>query len=101
MTIKLTKNGNPILVNTQSVTNYETIHSHNRQLTKLFLTSGAYIVVEESLEQIYNIIWGMKNGVKQEVDWSYTTIDEVFEQNYQQPKQRRRIYQQPYNNSQW
>lgn len=102
MTIKLTKNGNPILVNSESVTNYETIHSHNRQLTKLFLVSGNYIVVEENLEQIYDILWGMSKGEKQDIDWTYTTIDEVFEQSYQpRPQSRRRIYHQPHPSNQW
>jgi uncharacterized protein YlzI (FlbEa/FlbD family) len=91
MTIKLTKNGNPILVNSESVTNYETVQSQNRILTKLFLVSGNYIIVEESLEQIYDILWGMGNGKKQEVDWTYMGVDEGFEQSYQ-PRPRRRIY---------
>jgi uncharacterized protein YlzI (FlbEa/FlbD family) len=91
MTIKLTKNGNPILVNSESVTNYETIPSHNRNLTKLFLVSGNYIIVEESLEEIYNILWGMNNGEKQKVDWTHISIDEGFEQTYQ-PRPRRRVY---------
>lgn len=96
MTIKLTKNGNPILVNSESVTNYETILSHNGTLTKLFLVSGNYIIVEETLETIYNILWGMTKGEKQNVDWTHTNIDEGFEQSYQpQPdyRPRRRVYQ--------
>ena len=91
MTIKLTKNGNPILVNSECVTNYETAHSPNRMLTKLFLVSGNYIIVEESLEEIYNILWGMGKGEKQNVDWTTTGVDEGFEQTYQ-PRPRRRIY---------
>jgi uncharacterized protein YlzI (FlbEa/FlbD family) len=91
MTIKLTKNGNPILVNSQNVTNYETTQSQNRVLTKLFLVGGQYLIVEESLEEIYNILWNMKKGEKQEVDWTYMSIDEGFEQSYQQ-RPRRRVY---------
>lgn len=55
MIIKLTKLGCSILINLQNVASFETMNSPQGQLTKVWLTNGTYINVEESLEDILNL----------------------------------------------
>lgn len=74
--IKLTKQGNPILVNFANVTNVEAGY---QGLTKLYYTNGNYAIVEESMERIYDILWA--NAKQHEIDWTITSVDAGVESN--------------------
>jgi hypothetical protein len=59
-------------------------------LTKLFMNGGNYVLVEESMEDVYNLF---SENSKQDIDWTTTTIDEVFEERMVQPFPQKRQYQ--------
>lgn len=71
--IKLTKQGNPILVNFANVTNVEAGY---QGLTKLYYTNGNYAIVEESMETIYNILWA--NAKQYDINWAVTSVDDAM-----------------------
>jgi hypothetical protein len=90
--VVLTKQGKKVLINWDNVTNVETFNSYNGTLTKLFLTNGNYVMVEETMETIFETLWGMNNGVKPMIDWSEVTIDEGVHQSYQRQERPRREF---------
>jgi hypothetical protein len=95
--IKLTKQGNPVLVNFSNVTNVESAQTTGGVLTKIYYTNGNYILVEESMETIYNIYWS--NTKQNEIDWTSTSLDEGIQNNYvpryqQRPRIPRDEYRQ-------
>jgi glutamate-1-semialdehyde aminotransferase len=71
--IKLTKQGNPILVNFANVTNVEAGH---QGLTKLYYTNGNYAIVEESMERIYDILWA--DAKQHDINWDVTTVEDAM-----------------------
>lgn len=75
--VKLTKQGRNVLVNVNNVLQIETTMTSGGVLTKLFMNGGNYVLVEESMEDVYNLF---NEDVKQDIDWTTTTIDEVFEE---------------------
>jgi hypothetical protein len=98
--VVLTKQGKKVLINWDNVTNVETFNSYNGVLTKLFLMNGNYVMVEETMETIFETLWGMNNGVKPMIDWTEVTIDESAHQSYERQERPRRqfIPRDRYNN---
>ncbi len=87
MLVKLTyySTGNPTLVNLSNVeTIYQVVDKYqSRVSTKIQFQGGTFVNVEEDLQTILKIQWGMMNGVSQPLEFSEPTIDELLEQSYE------------------
>ena len=95
--IKLTKNGQNVLVNVEHIDQIETLHTKGGVMSKVIFTNGNYCIVQETLEEIYEIVDGVSRGEKQIIDWTTTSIDDQLMDEYQQ----RTPYRKPkrnYNN---
>lgn len=86
MLVKLTyySTGYPTLVN---LSNVETIYqvadkNQNRISTKIVFKGGNYINVEEDMQTILSIQWGMMNGVSQDLEFATPSIDEMLQNAY-------------------
>ena len=97
--------GNTTLVNMSNFTTmYQTTDNRNGKLfTKIHFSETNFIMVEESPQEIEEIMDLIESGEKQEKEWKVPSIDERFEkQSYQpRPQQRQRTYQpreRSYNN---
>jgi hypothetical protein len=88
--VKLTKQGRNVLVNVDNVLQIETTMTSGGVLTKLFMNGGNYVLVEETMEDVYNLF---NEDVKQDIDWTITSIDEGFEDRMvQQPFPQKRYH---------
>ena len=74
--IKLTKNGQNVLVNVEHIDQIETLHTKGGVMSKVIFTNGNYCIVQETLEEIYEIVDGVSRGEKQIIDWTTTSIDD-------------------------
>ncbi len=96
--IKLTSQGNPVLINFDNVVEVSPVQ--NGTLTRVNFVGGNYKIVEESMESIMQIVEEVSSGGKQEIDWTIQTpsVDESFQQSFQprypQPQRQQRSYQQ-------
>lgn len=90
MLIKLTYYGTskPTLVNIENVeTMFQVVDKYkNRISTKVLFEGGNYIYVEEELQEILKIQWGMSNGNCQDSNWRSPTIDELLETDFYRSK---------------
>ena len=84
--IKLTKNGQNVLLNFNEVDQIETMHTKSGVMSKVIFKNGNYCIVQETLIEIYEILDKVDSGEKQDIDWTTQTIDELFTENYQQPR---------------
>lgn len=101
MIVKLTHRGKPTMVNVnQILTIYmDTDMKQGKNLAKITFTSGV-VFVDETLEEIYEIIKGVENGEDQVIDWTITpqSFDERIEQDYANVRNTyRRPTRRPYN----
>ena len=95
--IKLTKNGQNVLVNVEHIDQIETLHTKSGVMSKVIFTTGTYCIVQETLEEIYEVVDSVGRGEKQIIDWTTTSIDDQLMEEYQQ----RTPYRKPkrsYNN---
>lgn len=96
MLLRLTKQGNPVLVNFQNVTNCEVFTTPQGNFTKIYLVGGIYVNVEETMEDILNLQLNYINGNYQETSCPVQTINERFENTYTNNRQfrprRKRTY---------
>ncbi len=85
MIIKLTHRGKPTLVNVNQILSIymDTDMKQSKHLAKITMSSGV-VFVDETLEEIYEIIKGVESGKEQVIDWTYQPqpIDERIEQDY-------------------
>jgi len=85
MIIKLTHRGKPTLVNVNQILSIymDTDMKQSKVLAKITMNSGV-VFVDESLEEIYDIIKLVMSGKEQVIDWTYQPqpIDERIEQDY-------------------
>ena len=103
MIIKLTHRGKPTLVNVNQVLSIymDTDMKQSKHLAKITMSSGV-VFVDETLEEIYEIIKGVESGKEQVIDWTYQppTFDERIEQDYMSVRnnynQPRRPTRRPY-----
>ncbi len=95
--------GSTTLVNMDRFTTmYQTTDNRSGKLfTKIHFYESNFIMVEESPQEIEEIMDLIEGGGTQEVAWKVPTIDERFERQSFQPRPQRQ-YQQPrersYNN---
>lgn len=82
MLLRLTKQGNPVLVNFNNVTNCEVFSNPQGNFTKIYLVGGIYVNVEESMEDILNLQLNHINGNYQDTTCPVQTINERFENTY-------------------
>jgi len=100
LNLKLTYHGsgNTTLVNMERFTTmYQTIDNRNGQpFTKIHFSETNFLMVQETPQEIEELMDLISNGGKQEVEWKVPTIEERFEQQTFQPRpQRQRVpYQQ-------
>lgn len=104
MIIRLTKLGNPVLINFDNVTSCEVMENNGGRLTKVWLIGGTYINVEESLEDILNLQLNYLNGTYQDTTCITQPIQERLESTF---NRRPRVYRknnyevQPENQNRW
>ena len=97
--IKLTSQGNPVLINFDNVVEVSPVQ--NGSLSRVNFVGGNYKIVEESMESIMEIVTEVSSGGKQEIDWTIQTprVDESFQQTFQprypQPRPQRSYQQRP------
>ena len=100
LNLKLTYHGsgNTTLVNMERFTTmYQTIDNRNGQpFTKIHFSETNFLMVQETPQEIEELMDLVSNGGKQENEWKVPTIEERFEQQtYPQRPQRQRVpYQQ-------
>lgn len=102
--IKLTHRGKPTLVNVNQILSIymDTDMKQSRLLAKITMSSGV-VFVDETLEEIYDIIKSVMSGKEQVIDWTYQppSIDERMEQDYMSVRNTyntpRRPTRRPYN----
>ena len=103
--IKLTKNGQNVLVNVEHIDQVEILHTKGGVMSKVIFTNGNYCIVQETLEEIYEVVDSVNRGEKQVIDWTTTSIDDQLVDEYQQrnnfrPRpQQRRPYNRNYSNN--
>jgi hypothetical protein len=98
--------GNTTMVNmTNFTTMYQTTDVRSGKLfTKIHFSETNFIMVEESPQEIEEIMNLVESGEEQQIEWKVPTIEERFERqsNYQPRQQRQRNNYQPrernYNN---
>lgn len=95
MLIKLTHRGKPTLVNTtQIVSVYMDTDLKNGEFkTKVNFVQGC-VFVDESLIEIQNMMWEVKNGKAPNMDYEVPTIDDRIEMSYEGTRQQS-YYQKP------
>lgn len=106
MLLRLTKQGSPVLVNFNNVTNCEVFTTPQGNFTKIYLVGGIYVNVEESMEDILNLQLNHLNGHYQETTCPVPTINERFENTYNNSNRqfrprRRRTDVTPTNDNIW
>jgi len=104
MLIRLTKMGSSILVNFNQVTNCEVMQTAQGRLTKIWMLGGAYVNVEESLEDIMKLQLDYVNGNYQDTTCAIQPIQNRMEDSYQaQVRRPRRNYSnnELFNNKEW
>lgn len=71
MLVKLTHRGKPTLVNIDNVLNIYTDHDFKQDLrkTKLVFGQGSIVFVDETLEEIMDIVERVKSGEKVDYNW--------------------------------
>ena len=86
--------GNTTCVNMDRFTTmYQTTDNRSGKLfTKIHFSETNFIMVEESPQEIEEIMDLIESGEKQDVEWKVPTIEERFERQSYQPRQR--TYQQ-------
>jgi hypothetical protein len=93
LNLKLTYHGsgNTTLVNMERFTTmYQTIDNRNGQpFTKIHFSETNFLMVQETPQEIEELMESVSNGEKQEVEWKVPTIEERFEQTTYQPKGHR------------
>lgn len=93
MLVKLTYygTGKPTLVNLNNVESiYQVYDKYKGQLsTKLTMTSGVFLNVEEDLQTIMKLEWKITNGVPQDFEWQSPSIDDMIESSYERPRSRK------------
>lgn len=103
MFIKLTHKGRPTLVNVQNVISiyYDIDVKQQKRLTKLTFINGNVVFVDETLEEVYDIIEGVSKGEKQAIDWTTQppSIDDRMEESFSYDNRpsyrpRKRVYQE-------
>jgi len=99
LNLKLTYHGsgNTTLVNMERFTTmYQTIDNRNGQpFTKIHFSETNFLMVQETPQEIEELMDLISNGGKQEIEWKVPTIEERFEQQTTPYPRRQRIpYQQ-------
>lgn len=102
MFIKLTHKGRPTLINVENIINvyYDNDVKQQRRLAKLTFVNGNVVFVDESLEEVHEIIQKVLSGEKQAIDWTIQppSIEERMEESfsYDRPtyRPRKRVYQE-------
>jgi uncharacterized protein YlzI (FlbEa/FlbD family) len=84
--IKLTKNGQPVLLNFNEVDQVEQLHTKNGVMSKVIFKNGNYCIVQETLVEVFEILDKVYSGEKQEIDWTTQSIDQLFTEDYQQQR---------------
>ena len=96
--IKLTYFGTnkPTLVNiSESTSIYRMVDNKSgKNITKINFNGQSYIMVNEDLKTIYELVQDCKNGVEQEIDWT-EPIEETFVQSYEEQRPRPTRQYQP------
>mgnify|MGYP006268282971 CR=1 FL=1 len=88
MLIKLTRKGRPTLINFSNiVTTFVGYDKTQRRMgTTLTFNNGYTLVVDESLQEIYELYQSVLLGEKQTIDWTTSrntsNLDEEFEQSF-------------------
>ena len=86
MFIKVTHKGKPTLLNTNNIVTmfngYDKVTS--RKATTITFTNSNTLFIDESLEEVYDIIARVMSGEKQTIDWTYQQqpFDERMERSY-------------------
>ncbi len=100
MIIKLTHKGKPTLVNVNNILSIymDTDMKQQKLKAKITMSSGV-VFVDESLEEIYDIINDVMNGNQQVIDWTNQPqpIDERVESDYNQVRNTYKPMRRPYN----
>ncbi len=104
MFIKLTHKGKPTMVNVNNILSIymDTDMKQGKLRAKVTFSSGV-VFVDESLEEIYDIIKLVMSGKEQVIDWTYQPqpIDERIEQDYMNTRNTysrpQRPMRRPYN----
>ncbi len=100
MFIKLTHKGKPTIVNVNNILSIymDTDMKQGKLRAKVTFSSGV-VFVDESLEEIYDIIKLVMSGKEQVIDWTYQPqpIDERIEQDYMNTRNTYRPTRRPYN----
>ena len=98
--IKLTHKGKPTLVNVNQILSIymDTDMKQQKVRAKITMSSGV-VFVDETLEEIYDIINDVMSGKEQVIDWTYQPqpIDEKIEQDYMNTRNTYRPTRRPYN----
>ncbi len=99
MIIKLTHKGKPTLVNVNNILSIymDTDMKQQKLRAKVTMSSGV-VFVDESLEEIYDIINDVMSGNQQVIDWTNQPqpIDERVESDYNQVRNTYRPTRRPY-----
>jgi predicted transcriptional regulator len=99
MIIKLTHKGKPTLVNVNNILSIymDTDMKQQKLRAKVTMSSGV-VFVDESLEEIYDIINDVMSGNQQVIDWTNQPqpIDERVESDYVKVRNTYRPTRRPY-----
>ena len=99
MIIKLTHKGKPTLVNVNNILSMymDTDMKQGKVKAKITFSSGV-VFVDETLEEIYDIINLVSSGKEQVIDWTNQPqpIDERIEQDYMNVRNTYRPMRRPY-----
>ena len=90
----LTKSNRNVLVNPSQVTQIESVKTREGQvLSKIFLINGTYCLVEESLQEIYDLV---NNNIEKEIDWTKTSVHEFLQHETNRYQKKQFISQEDY-----
>jgi hypothetical protein len=96
MIIKLTHKGKPTLVNfTFVVSLYSGIDKMSgRRMTFIKLSNGDMLMVDETLQETYDIYTEVMSGNKQGIDWTFVppTFEERMESNFNSRRPMHKAY---------
>lgn len=101
LNLKLTYHGsgNTTLVNMERFTTmYQTIDNRNGEpFTKIHFSETNFLMVQETPQEIEELMELVSSGEKQETEWKVPTIEERFDQPFQPKsyKPRQRVPYQP------
>lgn len=99
MIIKLTHKGKPTLVNVNNILSIymDTDMKQQKLRAKVTMSSGV-VFVDESLEEIYDIVKDVMSGNEQVIDWTSQPqpIDERIESDYNKVRNTYRPMRRPY-----